>query len=100
MCAPGPFQTRREQEQDVATCLAALQQFKGVARSVVRNGCNQQPQGAMCSVDTVFDLICANHHADMPEEYYETMRLMDNSASDLDILRCSEIAGLYCGTAI
>ena len=54
----------------------------------------------MCSVDTVFDLICANHHADMPEEYYETMRLMDNSASDLDILRCSEIAGLYCGTAI
>ncbi len=40
------------------------------------------------------------HHADVPEQYYETLRLMDNSASDLDILSCSEIVGLYDRTVI
>jgi hypothetical protein len=97
---PGPFQTWREQQQCFATPLAALQQFKGVARSVVRKWCNEQPHNAMCSLDTVFNLICANHHSDVPDEYYETLGLMDNSAHDQDILRCSEIAGLYCRTII
>jgi hypothetical protein len=79
----------------LATDLAALAQFKGVARSVVREWCQQQPEGAMCSIDTVFDLVCKNHHAEVPEEYYNILRLMSNCAHDQDILSCSEVAGLY-----
>ena len=78
-----------------ATALAALAQFRGVARSVVREWCQQHPEGAMCSIDTVFDLILDNHHAEVPEEYYNTIRLMSNCAHDQDILSCSEVAQLY-----
>ena len=54
----------------------------------------------MCSLDTVFDLVCANHQASVPDQYYETLRLMDNTATDLDILSCSDIVRLYDRTAI
>jgi hypothetical protein len=38
---PGPFGSLREQEQCVAVMLAALAQFKHVARSVVRKWCRK-----------------------------------------------------------
>jgi hypothetical protein len=56
----GPIQTARQRQQDLATALAALQHLKGTARHVVRTWCNQQPQDAMCNIDTVFDLLLAN----------------------------------------
>jgi hypothetical protein len=85
--------TEQEQEQCVAIMLAALSHFTFISRSVVRKWCERQPQGTMCSLNTVFDLVCANHHAEVPYQYYETLGDMDNSALDLVILRCSEIAG-------
>ncbi len=97
---PGPFGSLQEQEQCVAVMLAALAQFKHVARSVVRKWCGKQPQGTMCSLDMVFDLVCANHQAGVPDQYYETLRLVDNTATDLDILSCSDIVRLYDRTAI
>ena len=97
---PGPFRSAREQEQCVATMLAALAQLTHISRSVVRKWCKEQPQGTMCSLDTVFDLVCDNRYASVPYQYYETLRLMDNTATDLVILSCSDIVRLYDRTAI
>ncbi len=97
---PNLHRTEREQEQCVAIMLAALSHFTSISRSVVRRWCERQPQGTRCSLNTVFDLVCANHCAEVPDRYYETLGDMDNSALDLVILSCSEIAGLYNKTAI
>ncbi len=97
---PNLHRTEREQEQCVAIMLAALSHFTSISRAVVRRWCEGQPQGTRCSLNTVFDLVCANHCAEVPDRYYETLGDMDNSALDLVILSCSEIAGLYNKTAI
>ena len=90
-----PAVTPREWQMSAATALAALAQFKGVSRSVVRKWCLLQPEGTSCSLDTIFDLVLENQFAEVPTEYYDTLRLMINCANDQDMLSCSEVAWLY-----
>jgi hypothetical protein len=71
---PDPFRSAREQEQCVATMLSALAQLTHISRYVVRKWCKEQSQSTMCSLDTVFDLVCANHQASVQDQYYETLR--------------------------
>ncbi len=52
-----PAVTPREWQMSAATALAALALFKGVSRSIVRKWCLLQPEGARCSLDTIFDLV-------------------------------------------
>ena len=82
--------------------LAALSHFTSRCRALVVKWCGRQPQGTMCSLNTVFDLVCEDQRAQVPDQYYETLGLgdLDNSVSDLVILSCSEIAGLYRRTDI
>ena len=71
--------------------LSALSHFTSISRALVRKWCGMQPQGTMCSLNTVFDLVCENQRAQLPDRYYETLALgdLDNSALDLVILSCS-----------
>jgi hypothetical protein len=87
--------TKREKKQCVATMMTALSHLTSISRSVVRRWCERQLQGTMCSLNTVFDLICTNQYAQVPDRYYKTLGDMDNSVLDLVILNCSEVAGLY-----
>jgi hypothetical protein len=87
--------TKRERKQCAATMIYALSHLTSVSRSVVRKWCVKQPQGTRCSLNTVFDLVCENHHAEVPDMYYKTIGNMSNAACDLVILSCEQIAGLY-----
>ena len=54
----------------------------------------------MCSLNTVFDLICENPYAQVPDLYYKTLGNMDLvtsdlATSDLVILSCQEVASMF-----
>ncbi len=87
--------TKRERKQCAVTMIRALSHLTSVSRSVVRKWSAKQPPGTKCSLNTVFDLVCENHHAQVPDMYYKTIENLDNSACDLVILSCEEISGLY-----
>jgi hypothetical protein len=87
--------TKLEKKQCAATMIRALLHLKSVSRSVVRTWCAKQPPGTRCSLNTVFNLVCENHHAEVPDMYYRTIRNMSNAACDLKLLSCHQIVSMY-----
>jgi hypothetical protein len=82
-------------KQCVTQVMGALSHFKSVSRSIVKKWCLEQPQNAKCSLNTIFDVICTNPHAEVPEMYYEAISTIDNSIFDMDFLACQEILRLF-----
>ena len=75
--------------------MGALSHFKSVSRSIVRKWCLKQPQNAKCSLNTIFDVICTNPHAQVPEMYYKAISTIDNTTFDMDVLACQEILRVF-----
>ena len=94
MPSPAPM-TKRDRKQCAVQIMTALSHFTAVSRSMIRKWCLKQPQGTMCSLNTIFDIICTNPYAQVPNMYYKTVGNMNNSAFDMTVLSCKEILRVF-----
>jgi hypothetical protein len=75
--------------------LASLQCLKHQAKYNIKRWCEAQPKDAMCSMTSLFDLLCDNVKADVPDAYFDTLVFWGPHVWDKVMMPCSAIIDLY-----
>ena len=75
--------------------LDVIKHFKSVARVDVLKWCSRQSPYSRCSLNTIFDIVCANPYAQVPETYYTAIGALDGSTFDMDIIPFEHIMMLW-----
>jgi hypothetical protein len=78
--------------------LDVISLFKSVARVDILKWCSKQNIYSRCSLNTIFDIVCANPHAEVPETYYTAIKALESQGCktfDMDIIPFSQIMPLW-----
>jgi hypothetical protein len=78
--------------------LAVISHFKSVARVDILKWCSKQHIYSRCSLNTIFDIVCANPHAEVPETYYTAIKALESrgcTTFDMDIIPFNHIMFLW-----
>jgi hypothetical protein len=83
-----PFVTHKSRRMATKSLLEVCSLFQSVARADIGKWCSKQHHDSKCSLNTIFDLVCANPLAEVPDTYYTAISALDGSTFDLDIIPC------------
>jgi hypothetical protein len=86
-----PFVTNNRRRTATKSLLEVCSLFKSVSRADIRKWCTNQPHDAKCSLNTIFDIVCANPFAEVPETYYTAISALEGSTFDWDIIPCNQL---------
>jgi hypothetical protein len=89
-------QTKRRRASQ--SLLKVIKHFQSVARSDVLRWCSRQSPYSRCSLNTIFDIVCANPQAEIPETYYTAINALESrgcTTFDLDIIPFEHIIMLW-----
>jgi hypothetical protein len=78
--------------------LTVIKHFQFVARNDILRWCSRQSPYSRCSLNTLFDIVCSNPQAEVPETYYMAVNTLDSrgcTTFDLDIIPIEHIMMLW-----
>jgi hypothetical protein len=92
------FGSKKKKRTASQALLEVISLFKSVARVDILKWCSKQNSYSMCSLNTIFDIVCANPRAEVPETYYTAIKALEGQGYktfDMDILLVYQIVTLW-----
>jgi hypothetical protein len=92
------FVTKASRRKASHSLLEVISHFKSVARVDILKWCSKQHRYSRCSLNTIFDIVCANPLAEVPETYYTAIKALESrgcTTFDMDIIPFEHIMLLW-----